>query len=75
MLSKNHNNKVIEDKTNSNQFTILPGSAYSKYATPLDYMPSRNFNLRYGNSRCLLFDLYKNGLKNIKMITAKCYPL
>lgn len=36
------------------KLTILPGTAYSRYAIPLEYPPSRDMQPRWGNTRPLL---------------------
>ena len=35
----------------SEPYEILPGTPYSRYAIPIEYLPSRDFNPRWGSSR------------------------
>ncbi|HEU65020.1 MAG TPA: class I SAM-dependent methyltransferase [Chlamydiae bacterium] len=48
------------------KLTILPGTIYSEYAVPIEYLPSRDFNPRYGASKPVIeslqkwFENYKN---------------
>jgi len=43
--------QTIRSESGSRPLRLLPGTEYSRYALPLDYMPSRNFEPRYGYSQ------------------------
>lgn len=40
-----------------NNLTLLPGTEYSAYAIPLEYMPSRDFRPRWGEARSPILSL------------------
>lgn len=43
--------QIIEELDTSPKYEMLPGTQYSNYAVPIEYMPSRDYRPRWGNSK------------------------
>ena len=43
--------RVVASTGATRPLQILPGTPYSRYATPIEYLPSRDFSPRWGGSR------------------------
>src|SRR5882672_8634596 len=47
-----------QSRMTETELTPLPGTPYSRYALPLEYLPSRNLSARWGYSRPLIPSLH-----------------